>query len=99
MLTGTSPVPHAPTATKSGLGFSFPEGSRVSGVLWAPDVDRDRVEVTWSFPDGTGLRAGDRYRLTVTAPTGEIIADKEATATGYHKFEICDGACYTARFS
>ena len=42
------------------------------------------------------LQAGDRYSAMLIDPSGAIIAMKEATATSYSTFDICDGTCYTA---
>jgi hypothetical protein len=86
----------------SGVGLGFPSGSGVSGTLWDPALDRDRVDVRYQLQDGTPVGAGDRYRLTVNAPSGEVIADKELVAVGYDKFEpngsSCGPTCHYARF-
>jgi hypothetical protein len=85
-----------------GTGLTFrgdpgPDGARVSGGVWPPGMGGDRLRVNWWFRNDTALRAGDRYRVSIDS-YGNLVADKEETAVAYDKFEICDGACYTARF-
>jgi len=79
-----------------GTGVAFPDGSGVHAGLGPPGMT-DHLIVTWWFPSGTVLRAGDRYYVNVDS-YGNLVADREATAVAYDKVEICDGACYTARF-
>jgi len=82
-----------------GLGFPFRSGD---DVYLSGYIDQGRLEVDYAVQDPRKLRAGDRYRLTVVAPSGEIIAENEATAVGYDKYDLgpdaCGGACQRARF-
>src|SRR5689334_4482824 len=45
MLTGTSPVPHAPTATMSGLGWPRWEGPRFDHGCTSPQVMRSVLDI------------------------------------------------------
>ena len=101
-VSGALPSPSA-VLPGSGLGITFPPGSGLSGILWAPDVVvRDRVEVEWSFADDARLRTGDRYRATLIGPAGATIAMKQATVTSYITVEpngsSCGPTCHHAQF-
>lgn len=87
------------TSMIMGRAITFPSESRVHGAVWPPGTtDRDRVEITWQFPNDARFQAGDRYSAMLLDPSGAIIAMKEATATSYSTFDTCDGTCYSAQF-